>query len=299
MTVCIAAICESSTEAKILLCADRLISAGLQFEKGTSKIQRITDYCYTLHASSDSLLSEKILDRVKTRMQETDSQLTIKKIVAIFCEECINLKREKQEKDVISKYNFVIEKTKTNPNLIVQDIMDELEDYQYPVFEFIVAGFDSVFEPHLFKINQEGDSTCYDSLGFVTTGDGQNLAFPEMTKWYYSTEQSMSVAIPRIYFAKRTSERIQGVGRSTDLAFMVYRNEQKNEEWKGKFYDISVDVGFIEKLDKVFDKLKANEADIITELAEDIQSEIYGASAEISPEQVDDKPEIDNKINSS
>lgn len=283
MTICIAAICESGIEPKILLCADRLVSAGLQFEKGTSKIQRINHNCFALHASADSLLSEKILDRVKTATNAENAQFTVKEIADMFAEECIKLKREKQEKDVISKYNFVAEKAKIDPNQMIDDIMDELDYYPYPVFEFIIAGFDAPDEPHLFKVNQDGDPTCYDSLGFATTGDGQNLAFPEMTKWYYTTEQSMSLAIPRIYFAKRTSERIQGVGRSTDLAFTVFREDSETKELTVKFYDISVDIGFIEKLDKSFDQFNTSEANIINELAKDIQKEIDGSVPENEP----------------
>jgi 20S proteasome alpha/beta subunit len=280
MTVCIAAICESGIEPKILLCADRLVSAGLQFEKGTSKIQRINHNCFALHASSDSLLSEKILDRVKTRTQGENAKFSVKEIVDMFAEECIGLKKEKQEKDVISKYNFVADKAKIDPNKMIDKIMDELDYYPYPNFEFIIAGFDSPDKPRLFKVNEEGYWTCHDSLGFTTTGDGQNLAFPEMTKWYYTTEQSMSLDIPRIYFAKRTSERIQGVGRSTDLAFTVFREDIKTKELVVKFYDISADEGFIEKLDGSFEEFNTSEANIINKLAKDIQKEIDGSVPE-------------------
>lgn len=280
MTVCIAAICESGIEPKILLCADRLVSAGLQFEKGTSKIQRINHNCFALHASDDSLLSERILERVKTRTQGENLKFKVKEIVDMFAEECIGLKREKQEKDVISKYNFVAEKSKIDPNKMMDDIMDELDYYPYPNFEFIITGFDSPDEPHLFKVNQDGDWACFDSIGFTTTGAGHSLAFPEMTKWYYTTEQSLSLALPRIYFAKRTSERIQGIGRSTDLAFTVFREEPENQKLPVKFYDISADIGFMERMDKAFTQFNESEADIINGLAKDIQKEIDGSVPE-------------------
>jgi hypothetical protein len=274
MTVCIASICESGIEPKILLCADRLVSAGLQFEKGTSKIQRINHNCFALHASDDSLLSEKILERVKIRTHGENLKFKVKEIVDIFAEECITLKKEKQEKDVISKYNFVAEKSKVDPNQMLDSIMTDLNYYSYPDFEFIIAGFDFPDEPHLFKVNQDGDWACHDSLGFTTTGAGHSLAFPEMTKWYYTTEQSMSLAIPRIYFAKRTSERIQGIGRSTDLAFTVCREDSKTKKTSVKFYDISADDGFMERMDKSFEQFNENEAEIINGLANNIQKEI-------------------------
>jgi hypothetical protein len=280
MTICIAAICDHGTDSKILFCADRLISAGIQFESGSSKIIKITDYCYTLHASDDSLFSERVLNKAKERIAIANPPLTIKQIVDIFCEECITLKRSKQEKDIISKYNFVVGNVKADPNQIVADIMDDIDYYQYPTFEFIIAGMDSPTEPHIYKVIQEGDWACWDSLGFVTTGAGQNLAFTEMTKWYYSTAQSMTFAIPRIYFAKKVSERVQGVGRSTDLSFMCYREDAQTNEMKAKVYDISADLGFMEKLDKSFDKLVANESDIITQLANEIQKEIEEAHTE-------------------
>lgn len=277
MTVCIAAICDHGDDSKILFCADRLISAGIQFESGSPKIIKITDYCYTLHASDDSLFSERVLNKVRERVSLSNSQLTIKQIVDIFCEECITLKQSRIEKDIISKYSFAVESVKADPNKVVDDIMDDIEYYQYPPFEFIIAGMDSPTDPHIFKVNQDGDWSSFDSLGFVTTGSGQNLAFPEMTKWYYSTSQPMTVALPRIYFAKKVSERVQGVGRSTDLAFMCYREDSQTKEIRAKFYDISADVGFMERLDKAFEKLTTNEADIITQMANEIQKEIYGS----------------------
>lgn len=276
MTICIAAICDRSTDPKILFCADRLISAGIQFESGSSKVIRITDYCYVLHASDDSLFSERVLKKVRERVSISENQLTIKQIVDIFCEECIALKQAKIEKDIISKYNFAVEKVKADPNRIVDNIMDDIEYYQYPAFEFIIAGMDSPEEPHIYKVIQEGDWTCWDSLGFVTIGSGQNLAFPEMTKWYYSTSQPMTVAISRIYFAKKVAERVQGVGRSTDLGCICHREDTTTKEMKVKFYDISADVGFMERLNKAFDKLTNNEAEIIRQLANEIQQEIDG-----------------------
>lgn len=280
MTICIAAICDEGTDSKILLCADRLISAGIQFESGSSKIVKITDYCYTLHASDDSLFSERVLEKVKERISQIDTPPTIKQIVDMFCEECITLKRSKQEKDVISKYNFVVQNTKADPNHILENIIDDIDNYQYPSFEFIIAGLDSPTEPHIYKVIQEGEWACWDSLGFVTTGTGQNLAFPEMTKWYYSKAQSMTFAIPRIYFAKKAAERVQGVGRSTDLSFLCYRQEQQTKTLIPRLYDISVDYGFIEKLDKSYETIVSNEADVLTKLANEIQKEIEQAHTE-------------------
>jgi hypothetical protein len=87
----------------------------------------------------------------------------------------------------------------------------------------------------------------------------------------------MTFAIPRIYFAKKAAERVQGVGRSTDMAFMCYRSDPQTKELTARVYDISTDLGFMERLDKSYDEIVTNEVNVLTNLANEIQKEIDNA----------------------
>ena len=83
VTVCIAAICDAfgDYQQKIVCFADRLASSWIQFESATPKIKKITDYCYTLQSSNNSLASDLILERVKKTVEDTDNPMTIEEIV--------------------------------------------------------------------------------------------------------------------------------------------------------------------------------------------------------------------------
>ncbi len=265
MTVCIAGICNVNVSPTILLCADRLVSAGVQFEGGSSKILQITKNCAIMHSSDDSVTSELVLQRL---LKRTDSQkkYTPQEIANMLCEECITLKQEKQVKDVLSKYNVAINGLKADPNNLISDAVNDLKFYQYPAFEFIVAGLDEeVIMAHIFKVDQDGNQSSWDSIGFATTGSGGSLAFLELTKWFYSITHELSLAIPRLYFAKKVSERATGVGRYTDYVFLSFQ-EDENKIPIANMFTISTDQETIKKLDEGYQKLGTSELAIITEL---------------------------------
>jgi hypothetical protein len=72
VTVGIAAMCDAVPDSwpKIVLCADRLVSAGIQFESGESKIVKIEDFCYAISSSNNTSASDLILEKVSSRYLE-------------------------------------------------------------------------------------------------------------------------------------------------------------------------------------------------------------------------------------
>jgi hypothetical protein len=279
VTVCIAAICDQINEEgyypKIVFCADRLVSAGVQYESRESKIKELTKYCYAMHSSTDARISDLILERVKARITNKENfAMKIKEIVDILCEECVKFKKEQADKEILFKYNWAIESLKANPDTVIKDAISEIQDYRYPNYglmcDFIVFGLELPKEAHIYKIDQDGKFLCCDAIGFETAGSGGSLAFLEMTRYPASREMGMVMAIPKVYMAKKVSERAEGVGRYTEL-YILYLIEDPNTKKIIPYVLNLFTKDIIEKLDRVISSVHEYE---ITEL-DKLSKEIY------------------------
>jgi len=260
MTICIAAICNLPTSPTVVFCADRLVSAGIQFTGGSSKISKITSNCVVMESSDDSLISELIMERIRRKI-EPQKQYSIREIADMFRIECNQFKQEKVEADVLEKYNLVTKKLSADPNQILKEAMNEIRTYQYPFFEFIIGGLDKEGDQaHIYKIDQDGALTTWNFLGFATTGSGSQLAFAELTKWFYASQHPLSYAIPRVYFAKKVSERAQGVGTHTDFGFITYYTLKETGKPQPTVFYISTSTQMMPILDTAFQKILKNES---------------------------------------
>lgn len=284
VTVCIAAICDmiKGYPQKIVLCADRLVSSEIQFEGGESKIKKITDYCYAMPSSNDSLASDLILERVKEKANASSSTLKTVEIVAILRRECINYKAECIERDVLFKYNVAAEKLAINQESVLEKAVMEVDAYEYLLeCEFILAGLESPNEAHIYRVDQDGNYSLDDSLGFSTIGSGGGLVFLEMTKHGYSRSLSSVVAIPRVYISKKISERAEGVGRYTDLGLLYFPELPKRGKKSSKsgnkplFADFS-HPAFLQKLDETYKAIRENEKKELEKLFDEVYTMITG-----------------------
>jgi hypothetical protein len=269
VTICIAGICNTLVNPTILFCADRLVSAGIQFEGGSSKIIQVTQNCVVMESSNDSPASEMVLESLRVQLKQ-DQAYTVKQISEMLAKECIEQRRSKLEENVVYRYNLAVNNLKADANVILRDVVNELRVYPYPLFEFIVCGLDNPKEPHIFTVDQDGNIKSWDFLGFATIGSGSELAFSEMTKWLYSDQQPLSLAIPRIYFAKKASERAQGVGKITDYGFLTFIKNPKSDEFIPNAYFISTDQQMIKQLDESYNSIRSFEATTITNMQNEI-----------------------------
>lgn len=272
VTVCIAAICDSIEGflPKIVFCADRLTSVGIQYESGESKIKKLTEYCYAMSSSNDSLTSDLILEKVKDRIKNEKDIIKIEKIVEILSQECENFKDERIKKDVLHKYNSALENMKADPNTTIKDAVEEIHNYEYPLeCEFIILGLELPRKAHIYKVNQDGNFQLFDSNGFATTGSGGSLAFLEMSKYVYARRISMTDALQRAYFSKKVSERAEGVGRYTDLYVLYFTEDPNTKKPTPAIFGFS-NKEFIEKLDGVFNKIKNYEMGELAKLSKEI-----------------------------
>jgi 20S proteasome alpha/beta subunit len=265
LTVCIAAICEAGgRNTKILLCADRLVSSVVQFVGGTPKIKQITDYCYAMHSSSDSLISDAILERVAKKARESGITST-ESVVNILRQECIDHKREEIERDILFHYNVTADSLKVNQESMLQRAVSEVQNYQYHLnSEFIIAGLEPSGDAHIYWINQDGDYRCHDSIGYCAIGSGGLMAFLDLTKVVYNLQNGYSSAIPLIYFAKKTAERATGVGVDTDMLLIHYPKPEEKES-KPALWNPFIDPRIKTLLDDTFRKIRESELNLLNQ----------------------------------
>jgi hypothetical protein len=262
VTVGIAAICNldnQGTSPQIVFCADRLMSAGVQFEGGESKIKRITDYCYVMQSATDSFVADLIVERLKDKVTVISKNLMISEIIRMLRKECFEFRKEWIEDHVLYKYDIVFQKTGVKPESAIQQAITEVENCYYPYeFELIVLGLEPTKEAHIYRVNEKGEYKLEDLVGFTTIGSGGGLSFLEMTKYGYSSTANVVVAIPRVYFAKRVSERAAGVGRQTDLA--VLWDSGGADDFKPNTFLIDLQhPDILKMMDSTFAKIKESE----------------------------------------
>jgi len=272
VTVCIAAICDAFGDysQKIVLCADRLTSSWIQFESATSKIKKITEYCYAIQSSNNSLASDLILERLKKKVSAEKDKMKISDIMKALKRECIDYKKDTLEREVLFKYEFVSEKLKTDLNQVQTNAVNDVQYHRYSLdCNFILAGIEEPNEAHIYSVNQNGDYALYDSQGFHAIGSGSYLAFSEMTKHQYSGKDFMSTAIPRVYMAKKISERSQGVGRDTDFGVLFFAQSMENKKPvpAPAYFDLSTpQLEIFPILDKALKKIQNYEKKTIEDL---------------------------------
>jgi 20S proteasome alpha/beta subunit len=279
VTVCIAAIANvGAMDEKrepippaIVFCADKLVSAGVQYESFEAKIKKITDYCYAMQSSDNAMVSDLILERVKQKVGNPESPLKIEEIVKLLRKECFDYKKEWFEDNVLWKYNLAFEKFKATPEKSIADSIKEIGECPYSFeFQFIILGIEPSKEAHIFAMNQDGAYLMQDYLGFSTIGAGSQLAFPQMTKYAYSRYFPLVAAIPMVYISKKIAERMQGVGQLTDLAVLHF-GKKEGTPFLPAVWVPSTQPDFMVQLDKAYDTITKNEKTELENVSKKVQ----------------------------
>jgi 20S proteasome alpha/beta subunit len=292
VTICIAAICDSFVDEpvvpKIVFCADHLVSSLVEFEHDIPKFKTLTDRCLVATAG-DAVSSDMVLENVKERLSQPNTAATrIKEIVELVRQECRRLDDEEIDRNVLAKYNLARSNMpNVDSQVMTAKIIDEISDYHRnkPKFQFILFGFDSVREPHIHVLDQDGNDELADSLGFASIGSGSLLAFLYMTEHRFSPADDAQRAIPIVYFAKKVSERAQGVGRLTDLVIVYGRKDNDGKE-KYKMVNMNRENPnnkIMNIMDKAFDEIEEFKHEKIEDMAGEINKMIKGEPSSSTP----------------
>jgi len=272
MTMGIAAICSADTDSpKIVFSADRQITAGIKFEHGMPKIRALTDYCYVIMSSSDTLKSDMIISKVVQRLDENPR---INEIIEQFALVLDESKKADIERDVIKRYGLTypefLSKSRELSDTLVQSIIHEIEIYEYNfACEFLLFSLEPT--PHIYVIDQDGKYKPHDYMGFAAIGNGAQLAFTEMTKYSYHPNIDHIQGLVRVYNTKRTAERISGVGETTDL-YVLHIVEK---DGKAQVEHWHVDDVVMDMLESSYKRISSQERKTIDRVMHKIRTYLY------------------------
>jgi len=257
MTVGIVGICDIRKGSKIVFFADRQVTTFVKYE-GLTKLHQFTPNCFYIYSTSDDSLCTVIVSEIFKRM--TDPKMSIENIVRIVSEECTKYRQNTIERDVLSKYNLVIEKLNADPNTLTLEAKKDVLSYFYKfTCEFIIFGFDNPRSPHIYSVDEKGSIKQHDTSGFETTGAGGDIAFAELTKYPYHPFLNLGSAILAIYFAKCESERVSTVGDVTDIAILYYSPNTVGDNNTPKTFLINLNEELMDELDETYDKVREYE----------------------------------------
>jgi len=269
LTVCIAAISDIDGNPLITFAADRLVSTPtVQFESSQSKIQKLTDYAYVLIASNDSTKSNMIVRMVKPLLEE--KKLKISDIADLLAKECRAIKDSRRQDDILGPYGLTYSSFREESGKLSETLQEliahELTAYNYTFKNhFLVVGLDP--EPHIFIVDQDGNSELHDYIGFAVIGAGRHLAFAEFTRFDFSPKLGGIEVLFRVYSAKKAAERTGGIGPNTDIR-LLWLNQTESGGSVPATWEAD---GQVQKvMDEGIEKLRQEEIESSTEILQSV-----------------------------
>lgn len=284
VTICIATICEQNTGMpRIVFASDRLVTDqdGYTFELGVPKLKLLANHCILMEAG-DSFRGDLILEKWKEKVNNVDTANKMRhseiiKILQLCYREIFD---ESLENEIFTPRGLTrqefYEKFSTFPEWYSLMTDFKVESFDFGV-TFITTGIDIDYEQNLTmgrltRFTNRGQPEILDSLGFAMAGIGQKMSFPELTRNRYSPNDTLSEALVRTYWAKRSAERMIGVGTKTDFGMMWLETEKdgqiicKNTLFEDKIVKELFDKEFEnsrQAADKMTESVKNNINDIL------------------------------------
>jgi hypothetical protein len=241
MTICIATICEQNTGTpRIVFASDRLVTDqdGYTFELGVPKLKLIAHHCILMEAG-DSFRGELILEKWKEKVPDFEQANKMRhseiiNILRLCYKEIFN---ESLETEIFSPRGLTrqgfYEDFAKFPEWYGFMTDFKVESFNFGV-TFIATGIDidhknDLTMGRLTRFSGRGQPEILDSLGFAMAGIGEKMSFPELTRNRYSPNDTLAEALVRTYWAKRSAERMIGVGTKTDFG-MMWLETDKDEQ---------------------------------------------------------------------
>lgn len=219
MTICIAALCENSNSC--VVAADRMAVFGqgslLEFmqDNNSHKIHQLDERNILLHSGA-AQDAQAITDRFRNADQSTDARTRIDSVLA-------ELLREQRESRISRTVggNFDYEKLMTAVTTAPSGPFRELWDtvQQIDLGEMIlVTPADEGYSIHFLR---PPAFAARADLHYAAVGSGGIYARAALTIQQYSHACDLTVALFKVYAAKKAAELVYGVGEPTDMAVLT------------------------------------------------------------------------------
>lgn len=212
-----------------ILLSDRMITAGdAQYEPQKQKAAQLAPKVLVAIAGDYSIHSQAIKDthaqlRGKADPHPYDAAL-------IYGRAIQGIKRRQAEDLYLSPLGlntdtFVAQQKEMSDGL-TNALIDRLHSYRGEEVEAIVMGVSQPLGAHsptaqLYSIDTMGGVSCNDDLGFAAIGIGGWHAKSRLMQSGYTNNWMFADAVATLYAAKKAAEAAPGVGRRTDIQFLM------------------------------------------------------------------------------
>lgn len=221
VTVCVAAICDTST---VFGAADRMLTAGdVEFEPAQSKIWELTSSIAAMFAGDASLQSEifQLIDRdVKARVEaEPKNWWTVRDVADLYSKYYAEIRVRRSEKMLLAPlgldHKTFIERQREMSQSLVRQLATEMINFTMPEVGTIFTGIDSggahIYVAHGANVN------CADNVGFAAIGIGRWHANSQFMFAQHNKSKPFPETLLLTYAAKKRAEVSPGVGEGTDM----------------------------------------------------------------------------------
>lgn len=220
MTVCIAAACGDGEDTRVVVAADRLVTAGgfMEFEHRGSKIVPLSPHALVMVAGDTNEGMRLVLEAAADM---GDSTVPIPDIAEDLGERYAVARQRRAEQSILRTRGLDFQSFYEMHNglngQVVMLLDNGLASYDLGV-ELLLAGVDENGAHIHTNHNPGGGNQDHGSIGWAATGSGAIHVIPSMAGFEHSSDAGYGQTLFRVYASKRRSEVAPGVGRDTDLA---------------------------------------------------------------------------------
>lgn len=231
MTCCVAALCDK--RKSIILVSDRKIGTGMiESEPEIAKITPIHENWRVLFAGDDIAQVAPIVNAARSKLRLVRGALTLKRVCDVFYD-CYAEERGEQAEAIHlapigwTRRTFNSSRASVLPESTREELLTKIDAHQVEV-GFIVAGFDSLGNGHIFSVDdseQRGKPRIQDLPGYHAIGSGGAAAAYMMGYREVSAAMPLRLALYYAVEGKYFGEKSGGVGTKTDA--WVLRSGEK------------------------------------------------------------------------
>jgi 20S proteasome alpha/beta subunit len=220
VTVCVAAICETS---RVICVSDRMLTVygDWSYEPSTSKVFTLGESFAAMYAGDSSVITE-----VVQRMGITadDPTRTTDALAHLYSSAYNQVRRTHIDADLLGVYNTTVEGLASGEHKLtpetVKYLRREIKQFRLGDLEVIIAGVDPDGSAHL-RFADNGEVHNMDTQGYVAIGSGAAHANARFALAKYSARMSRAEAIVYAYDAKKKADEIvNNVGGETDIRLL-------------------------------------------------------------------------------
>lgn len=219
MTVCLAALCGNGEDSRVVVAADRMVSAGgfMEFEHRGSKIVELADHALVMVAGD----TNEGMRLVHQAAAEIGDSTPVPGIAEDLGERYATARLRRAEQSLLGTRGldlnsyYQVQGT-LNPQMVAM-IDNGFANWDLGV-ELLLAGVDESGAHIHTNHNPGGGNQDHRPVGWTSIGSGAIHVIPSMAGFEHAPHAGYGQTLFRVYASKRRAEVAPGVGHETDVA---------------------------------------------------------------------------------